>query len=239
MKKILLISLSIATLFSCSQKQEPTKLQTDLNSSQLRSAQSETLLDCEDKGTPYAASFICGKKYIVGIYNPDLPIELSKPLEIFNDSTSMNILLSKIVLDSANYFPSANTSTDYVLTFNPTTKTVGRSLFPTATTYTAGQGITISSGVISKTKRQETYTGTTASTVGTYTVTFGTAYGVAPNIVPSIQGDFASYNVVISSKSTTGFTAKVYTLSSILSLGLVPQYTPVGGVVVDVIVTEK
>jgi len=137
---------------------------------------------------------------------------------------------------------------------------------PTIPNYTAGAGINISSNVISNTapsqtvvltpanglivtgtypnftiskKRQETYTGTTIATVGTYTVTFGTAYSVAPNVQVAIQGDFASYTAVVSAKSTTGFTVKVYTLSSILSLGLIPQYSPVSGVVVDVLVTEK
>lgn len=113
----------------------------------------------------------------------------------------------------------------------------------TAGTY--GRVVVDSKGrALNGSKRQELYTGTTTGTsggnpLGSYTITFGTAYSVAPNIQVAIQGDFPSYTAVIASKSTTGFTAKVYTLSSILSLGLVPQYSPVNNVVLDVVVSEK
>lgn len=87
-------------------------------------------------------------------------------------------------------------------------------------------------------KKQEIFSGTTNGS-GLYTVTFSGTYSVAPNVQVAIQGDFASYTAVVSSKNTTTATVKVYTLSSILSLGLVPQYSTVASVPVDVVITEK
>jgi len=85
-------------------------------------------------------------------------------------------------------------------------------------------------------KRQETYSGTSNSS-GNYTVTFGTAYSVAPNIQANIIGGTNTQTIKITSVSTTGFTVNVTNRNEVL--GLLPTYTNVNGASVDVLITEK
>lgn len=91
-------------------------------------------------------------------------------------------------------------------------------------------------GIITATKRQETYTGTTAGS-GTYTVTYGTAYSVEPNVIISQRGGTPTNTLVLSSSSTTGFT--VTANNRVEVLGLLPTYPTLNGAVVNIIVTEK
>lgn len=85
-------------------------------------------------------------------------------------------------------------------------------------------------------KRQETYSGTTSGS-GTYTVSFGTAYAVAPNIQANIINGTDTQTIRITSVSTTGFTVLVRNRTD--TLGLLPSYANVNGAAVDVVVTEK
>lgn len=146
------------------------------------------------------------------------------------------------------YLPSVKTLTTTAtkaLYIDPTTKEVMQGGLPVSASSTS---ITSTSTLITVSgsapnysitaRRQQTYNGTT-SAAGSYTVSFGTAYPSIPNVVPGIIGDFPSYTAVVSAVSTTGFTVKVYTLSSILLTGLVPQYSAVPSVPVNVIVTQN
>lgn len=90
------------------------------------------------------------------------------------------------------------------------------------------------------TKRQETYSGTTStvsSVVGTYTVTFSTAFSATPNIQANIIGATDSQNIRITAISTTGFTVVVRNRTDVV--GLLPSWAGVNGANVDVVITEK
>lgn len=93
-----------------------------------------------------------------------------------------------------------------------------------------------STGVITKTKRTETYSGTTNAS-GNYTVSFGTAYSVAPNIQANIINGTDTQNIRITAISTTGFTVLVRNRTD--ALGLLPSYSNVNGASVDVLINEK
>lgn len=114
---------------------------------------------------------------------------------------------------------------------------------PTISGATGSYGVvTTSNGLVSSGKRAETYSGTTNSS-GVYTVTFGTAYSVAPNIQASITNQGATNQYLrVSSVSTTGFTINAYSFSTNTLLGivsLVSTTTNINGASVDVLVTEK
>jgi len=104
--------------------------------------------------------------------------------------------------------------------------------------FSATNGITYNSttGVFTLTKRQETYTGTTNGS-GNYTVTYGTAYSVAPNVQFQINGGLVTQNALLTSSTTTGFTVNVKNRTDVV--GLLPSYANVSGATVDVLVTEK
>lgn len=81
-------------------------------------------------------------------------------------------------------------------------------------------------------KRQETYSGTT-SVSGTYTVTFGISYSVAPNIQATCTNCNDTQRTRITSITTTGFTVQ----GRNEALGLL--FSNANGLDVDVLVTEK
>lgn len=85
-------------------------------------------------------------------------------------------------------------------------------------------------------KRQETYSGTTNGS-GIYTVTFGTAYSVAPNIQANLLSGSDTQSSRITAISTTGFTVLIRNRTDVV--GLLPSYANVSGASVDVVVTEK
>lgn len=90
-------------------------------------------------------------------------------------------------------------------------------------------------------KRQETYSGSTNSS-GDYTVTFGTAYSVPPNIQAQIIGGNSNQVLTVTSVSTTGFTVKVVEKQTTTLLGIVVLQNStanVNGANVDVLITEK
>lgn len=105
---------------------------------------------------------------------------------------------------------------------------------------TAGNGIAVTGTfpnfVVSRSKRQETYSGTTNAS-GAYTVTFGTAFASAPNIQANIINGADNQNLRITAISTTGFT--VLTRNRVDVIGLLPTWNNATGLAVDVIVTEK
>jgi len=102
--------------------------------------------------------------------------------------------------------------------------------------------VTTANGVVSAGKRIEVYSGTTNAS-GVYTVTFGTAYSVAPNIQASITNQSSTNQYVrIASVSTTGFTINAYSFSTNTLLGivnLIATTVNVTGATVDVLCTEK
>jgi len=85
-------------------------------------------------------------------------------------------------------------------------------------------------------KRIETYSGTTNGS-GTYTVSFPTAFSVAPNIQANIINGTDTQTIRITSVSTTGFTVLVRNRTD--TLGLLPSYSNVASAAVDVLITEK
>lgn len=92
-------------------------------------------------------------------------------------------------------------------------------------------------GVMSKTKRTETYSGNTNAS-GLYTVTYATAYSVAPNVQFQIgTGGNNKETILLTSSTTTGFTVYVQLRADVL--GLLPSYSNVSGRSVDVLITEK
>ncbi len=247
MRKLIAIPFLSVIMFSCSEKKTlPESSNSNFDKQYLRSAQTDLVQDCNDpNGTPYAQSEICDKDYLVAIYNPPYNIATSKWLAQFHDSSWVKFFNGTIYLDSANSFPSANASTDYLLTFNPTSKRVGKSLFPSSVTYTAGTGISISSNIITNAspdrtvsltgangitatgtypnftiskKRQDVYSGTTDGS-GNYTVTFGTSYSTPPSIYPTIPNQTATNQYVkVTSVSTTGFTVNAWSFTNILGV---------------------
>lgn len=89
-------------------------------------------------------------------------------------------------------------------------------------------------------KRQELYSGTSNSS-GNYTVTFGTAYGVAPNTQANIIGGTDMQGTTIT-VSTTGFTIHAWQRTSltVLSINLLSAAAGnLNAASIDVLVTEK
>lgn len=85
-------------------------------------------------------------------------------------------------------------------------------------------------------KKKEYFSGSTDAS-GNYTVVFGVAYSVAPNISVSLKGttNEQGYNGV--TVNTTGFTVHVYQRTYVLGLAQTP--TNVSGATIDLIITEK
>lgn len=104
----------------------------------------------------------------------------------------------------------------------------------TAGTY--GIVTTDSKGRVISGKKTEAYSGTTIA-AGTYTVTFGTAYSVAPNIQANIINGTDTQNIRTTSITTTGFTVLVRNRVDVV--GLLPSWNNVSGASVDVLITEK
>lgn len=97
-------------------------------------------------------------------------------------------------------------------------------------------------GIVTAGKRLELYSGTTNSS-GNYTVTFSSAYSVAPNIQASITNQSVTNQFLkITSVSTTGFTINVFQRNSVnlLSTDLLLSTTVnVNGATIDVLINEK
>lgn len=129
--------------------------------------------------------------------------------------------------------------------------TVGSSPITTSGTITVNLPTTVTAGTYGRVsvdqygrvtagKRQETYSGTTSGS-GTYSVTFGTAYSVAPNIQANIIGGTAKQFIVVT-VTTTGFTITAYQLNSVNLLGidvLLSTTATLNGSNIDVLITEK
>lgn len=125
------------------------------------------------------------------------------------------------------------------ISYNNSTGVITNSSSDQTVSLTGANGI-ITSGTypnftISR-KRQETYSGTTIA-AGTYTVTFGTAYSVAPNIQANIINGTDTQNIRTTAISTTGFTVLVRNRVDVI--GLLPSWNNVSGASVDVLITEK
>ena len=84
-------------------------------------------------------------------------------------------------------------------------------------------------------KKQETFSGNTNAS-GVFTVTFATAYAVAPNIQANII-NAADSQIIKMVVSTTGFTVTVRNRVDVI--GLLPTWVNVTGANVDILITEK
>lgn len=101
--------------------------------------------------------------------------------------------------------------------------------------------VTVVNGLITGGKRVEPYSGTTNGS-GVYTVTFGTAFSVAPNIQANLVGNSTNQYLRVASISTTGFTVNAYSFNTNTLLGIVSLINTtanLSGAAVDVVVTEK
>lgn len=108
---------------------------------------------------------------------------------------------------------------------------------PTVSGASGTYGIaTVSNGLVTAGKRQESYSGTTNAS-GNYTVTYSVAYGAAPNVQFQINGGLVTQNALLTASSATGFTVNVKNRTDIV--GLLPSYANVTGAAVDVVVVEK
>lgn len=90
-------------------------------------------------------------------------------------------------------------------------------------------------------KRTETYLGTSDGS-GNYTVTYGTAFSVTPDIQPQLQSGTITQLVRITSSSTTGFTVQVTNRATVDLLGITlisGTSTVVSGSSVGVLVTAR
>lgn len=85
-------------------------------------------------------------------------------------------------------------------------------------------------------KFSTTYSGTTGA-AGTYTVTFPTAYSVAPNVQANIIGATDTQNIRTTAVSTTSVTILVRNRVDVV--GLLPTWGNVTGASVDILVTAK
>jgi hypothetical protein len=104
-----------------------------------------------------------------------------------------------------------------------------------------GQGVNLSQSgttyTVSLTKRQETYSASTATT-GIVTITYGAAYSVTPNVQLQMGvGATNKYTCTPISSSTTGCSYRVEVRNDLL--GLVPTYSNVSGQSVDFLITER
>ena len=113
------------------------------------------------------------------------------------------------------------TSADSIVVHNNTTKQLNRIAAP---------------------KKATPYSGTTNAS-GVYTVTFPTAYAVAPNIQANMVNQSATNQFLrISSITTTGFTVNTFARASLTVLGLellAAATVVVPSAPVDVLITEK
>ena len=105
-----------------------------------------------------------------------------------------------------------------------------------AVTVESGQGILITEAgntiTVSDSKKQETFSGTTSGS-GTYTVSFGVAYSVAPNAQVACTNCTDTQRARITAITTTGFTVQ----GRNEALGLI--FSNANGLTVDVLITEK
>jgi hypothetical protein len=109
-----------------------------------------------------------------------------------------------------------------------------------------GSNLTISGsgGNTVNLKKSVPYSGVTSGsggTLGTYTVTFSTAYSVAPNIQANIVGGTPNQTVV-PTVTTTGFTVTAYQRNTVNLLStevLLGNTVATNGLNIDVLITEK
>ncbi len=115
------------------------------------------------------------------------------------------------------------------------TTAITTTLSSVGTAGTYGIVTTDSKGRVTSGKRTETYSGVSNGS-GNYTVVFGTAYSVAPNIQVCLINPNVRDTPIVT-VTTTGFTVNIQRRTD--TLGLLPSYANVVGGAVDVLITEK
>lgn len=196
--------------------------------------------------------------YLVGMNANGQPVINTIPIpQVVNDglyasllSKPANMTLTTIGTSGASSYNSATNVLNIPNYLSPNVYTAGTNMSLVSGAFnntapdqtvslTAGQGETITGTypnfTIAKTKRQETYSGSTNSS-GIYAVTFGTAYSAAPNIQMNMIGG-TNKTTALTTVTTTGFSIYVQLRADVL--GLLPSYSNVNAQPVDVLVTEK
>lgn len=175
-----------------------------------------------------------------GIWESNSPgsIHGNRRYQVWIDKDATHWYCKKLVLDTM-ILHTTSVSSPYFSWFNSSgeMKVSTGSQMLTYMTNT----LTIPLSHVTGTKRQETYSGVTASS-GNYTITFSSAYSVAPNL----QINAVSTNTNIYSKTTvtaTGFTINIFQ-RGVLTVPLVGDVlsgvtSAVSGASVDVLITEK
>lgn len=136
-----------------------------------------------------------------------------------------------------NWWPPLATGKDGVVVWDHTLNGgIGSTITANLSTDFVLSGGTVSLAMPTASKRRETYSGTTGA-AGTVTVTFATAFAVAPNIQANIIGATDTQNLRITSVTATGFTVLVRNRTDVV--GLLPTWANVNGANVDILITEK
>lgn len=172
--------------------------------------------------TNWNTAFSWGNHAIAGYLLSSIAAATYQPLLGFNPYNSAN---------PAGYINLIQARTSIIFTTNGTG----------AATYNAATGA-MNVPTPPTIRRQEPYSGSTNAS-GVYTVTFSTAYSVAPNIQVSISNQTLTNQFIrVSSVTTTGCTVNVFQRNSVTLLGidvLLSATSNVSGAAVDILVTEK
>lgn len=164
----------------------------------------------------------------------------SVPAQTFASLTGKPTTLSGYGITDATTNARSAVSAGTSIGYDSSTGVITNSSPDQTVVLSGSNGITTSgtypSFTVAKTKRQETYTGSTNGS-GVYTITYGTAYSAAPNVQFQINGGTNKTTILLTSSTTTACSFLVQLRADVL--GILPSYSNVSGAVVDALVTEK
>lgn len=186
----------------------------------------------------------------------------SYPNQTLSAVTQTSALTSSQVTTALTFAPASNTVvSDKTITITTLGSATVSSAYPSFTintpaviaqTLVAGKSMVVTPGsntyTIGAAKSFTTYSGTTDAS-GNFTITFSTAYAVAPIVFPVIPNQVDKNALAItSSVSATGFTVNMFTRATITSLPIIgvlagallgAATTAVTSTAIDVLVIEK